>query len=189
MRDRTGGADIRPSHHPADPDAPNFDRRPARATTVLAQMPGRPQVWVRPAAAPRVSRRTYGRWLTALLLVGAALVVAGCGSSKPAYCSDRANLEKSVKQLPGLASSANLSGLKTEASKIQTQATTLVDSAKHDFPTESGALERDIDTLISSIKNLPSNPATQDYATIALSAATAVSAINNFNGATNAKCS
>ena len=156
---------------------------------MLAQMPARPQAWVRPAAVLRISRQNCARLLTAVLFVGTALVLAGCGSSKPAYCSDRANLEKSVKELPGLASSANLSGLKTQASKIQTQATTLVDAARHDFPTESSALQRDLDTLIHSIKNLPSNPATQDYATIGLNAATAVSAVNNFTSATNAKCS
>ena len=116
-------------------------------------------------------------------------MLAGCGSSKPAYCSDRANLESSVKQVPGLATSANLSGLRTQVDKIQAEATTLANSAKSDFPTETSALERDVDALVSSVKDLPSNPSAQALAKVGLNAATAVSAVSNFANASNSKCS
>jgi len=128
--------------------------------------------------------------LPAVLVVGVAVVaLAGCGSSKPAYCSDRNALQESVKALPGLASSANLSGLQTQATKIQTEATTLVDAAKSDFPSETSAIKSAVDTLSSTVKALPSSPSTQDYAQVALAAATAVSAVSNFSSATNSKCS
>jgi hypothetical protein len=142
-----------------------------------------------PATSSRVTPYAGVRLCTALLVVGTVLVLAGCGSSKPAYCSDRASLEKSVKQVPGLASSADFSGLGTQASKIQAEATKLASAAQSDFPTESSAVKRDVDTLVSSIKDLPSSPATQDYAKVGINAATAVSSVSNFSSATKSKCS
>ena len=144
---------------------------------------------VRTAISPHLSPHAGVSLLTALLTVGMCALLVSCGSSKPAYCSDRANLEKSVKEVPGLASSGNLSGLRTQASKIQTEASTLADSARSDFPNETSALNRDVDTLISSVKDLPANPPTQDYAKVGLNAATAVSSVSNFSNATNSKCS
>ena len=39
------------------------------------------------------------------LAAGALIALAGCGSSsKPAYCSDRTNLENSIKNLPSATS-------------------------------------------------------------------------------------
>ncbi len=124
-----------------------------------------------------------------LLVVGAGALLVGCGSSKPAYCKDVANLQSSVNAVPGLASSGNLSELKTQATKIQTEATTLVGSAKNDFPTETTTLKRDVDTLVTSVKHLPPSPSAQDYAKVGLNAATAASAVKNFSSATNSKCS
>jgi hypothetical protein len=98
-------------------------------------------------------------------------------------------LEKAVNEVPGLASSANLSGLRTQVSKIQDQATKAAKSAQSAFPTESSALKRDVDALVSSVKNLPSNPSTGDYARVGVNAATAASAVKNFSDAANAKCS
>jgi len=143
---------------------------------------------VHTAASRRISRRG-GAWLPiAFLAIAAVALFVGCGSSKPAYCSDRASLEKSVKDVPGLVSSGNLSGLRTQATKIQGEATTLADSANSDFPTETSALKRDVDTLVSSVKDLPPSPSTQDYASVAINAATVVSAVSNFSKAAEAKC-
>ena len=140
------------------------------------------------AGRPHASRHIGVRGLTVLLFVSTGLVLAACGSSKPAYCSDRATLEKSVKELPGLVTSANLSGLRTQASEIQARAAKLTDSAKRDFPTESSAVRRDVDALVSSVRTLPPKPSTQDYAKVALDAATAVSSVSNLSRATNSKC-
>ena len=38
--------------------------------------------------------------LIAPVALAAAVALAGCGSSKPAYCSDRTTLENSIKDLP-----------------------------------------------------------------------------------------
>ena len=85
---------------------------------------------LRPAS--ELGRRA--RCPVAVALVAAALVAAtGCGgSSKPAYCSDRSTLESSIKDLPSAASSAvssgDISGLKTQLTKVQSAATSLVSS-------------------------------------------------------------
>ena len=58
------------------------------------------------------ARSREGRWcarlrVSVVMFVAVALVaITGCGgSSKPAYCSDRSNLENSVKGLTSAASS------------------------------------------------------------------------------------
>ena len=122
-------------------------------TTVIARPPGRP--------------------LTRLSMAVAAaqtlVVLAGCGSSdKPAYCEDRSNLESAVKELPSLAKSANLSGLQTQVDTIKTDATTLADSAKSDFPTESSAVTSAVDSLESAVKALPDSPSATDIAGLSL---------------------
>ena len=145
-----------------------------QSNTVIARPPSRPVTRLSMAVA------------AALTLV----VLAGCGSSdKPAYCEDRSNLESAVKELPSLAKSANLSGLQTQVDTIKTDATTLADSAKSDFPTESSAVTSAVDSLESAVKALPDSPSATDIAGVAINAATVVSAVKNFTDATNSECS
>ena len=70
----------------------------------------------------------------------ALVALAGCGSSKPAYCSARTNLENSVKGLTNLNSSSGVSGLKAQLSKIETDANTVISQAKSDFPSQTSAI-------------------------------------------------
>ena len=90
----------------------------------------------------------------ALSAVAAVVVIAlaGCGSSKPGYCADRTNLENSIKGLTSLSVSSGLSGLEAQLTKIETDATTLVNSAKSDFPTETSAVKSSVDSLSSAVK-------------------------------------
>ena len=155
---------------------------------VIRLVPARSEPRLDPTAGRPISH-AGARLVTALLTAAAVGLLAGCGSSKPAYCSERASLENSVKELPGLASSGNLSGLRTQASKIQAQATKAADTAKSDFPTETSALTRDVDTLVSSVKDLPPSPSASDLAQVGVNVATAASAVNNFSSATKSKCS
>jgi len=124
------------------------------------------------------------------LVAGVALAAAaGCGSSsKPAYCKDRTNLENSIKNLPSAASSSGLSGLQSQLTTIQSDATAAVDAAKTDFPSETSALKSSVDTLSSAVKALPSNPSTTQIAAVALDAANVVSAVKGFTSATKSKC-
>ena len=124
-----------------------------------------------------------------VLILLALMVAAGCGSSsKPAYCQDRTNLENSVKNLPSAASSSGLSGLQSQLTSIQTDATAAVDSAKSDFPSETSALKSSVDTLSSAVKALPSSPSTTQIAAIALDAKNVVTSVNAFSSATSSKC-
>jgi len=133
--------------------------------------------------------RAATRVSLALVAVVALAAAAGCGSSsKPAYCKDRTNLENSIKNLPSAASSSGLSGLQSQLTTIQSDATAAVDAAKTDFPSETSALKSSVDTLSSAVKALPSNPSTTQIAAVALDAANVVSAVKGFTSATKSKC-
>jgi hypothetical protein len=130
------------------------------------------------------------RAVAALAAVLAVAALTGCGgSSKPAYCTNRANLESSVKGLTNLTVSGGLSGLQSQVSKIESDADALVSSAKSDFPNETSAIKSSVDTLATTIKSLSSSPSAADIAKVGTQAASAVSAVQNFYNSTKSKCS
>ena len=132
--------------------------------------------------------RRGGAWAQLLLVVAAAAAVialAGCSSSKPAYCTDRTNLQNSVKGL----TSAGISGVKSQLKQIQSDATTVVSSAKGDFPSETSAITSSVNTLKNSVAALPSSPSAVQVATVGRDAAGVVSSVKSFVDATNSKCS
>jgi hypothetical protein len=122
-----------------------------------------------------------------LVLAAAATTVAlaGCGSSKPAYCTDRTNLQNSVKGL----TSSGVSGLKSQINQIQSDATTLVNSAKSDFPSETSAITSSVSALKNALAALPSSPSAVQVATVTRDAASVVSSVKSFTDASNSKCS
>jgi hypothetical protein len=126
-----------------------------------------------------------------LACAAAASVVAlaGCGSSKPAYCGDRTNLENSIKGLTSLTASSGVSGLKTQVTTIQSDATTLVSSAKSDFPTETSAITSSVDALKTAVAGLSSSPSAAQIATVTKDAASVVSSVKSFTDASSSKCS
>ncbi len=132
------------------------------------------------------SARPRGRALV-LLASGAAIAVvalAGCSSSKPGYCTDRTNLENSVKGL----TSVSISTLKSQLSQIQSDATALVNSAKSDFPSQTTAISSSVSALKSSVTALPSSPSASQIATVGKDAASVVSSVKNFTDATSSQC-
>jgi hypothetical protein len=131
---------------------------------------------------------TFRKSLGCLAAVG-LLALAGCGSSKPAYCTDRTNLENSIKGLTSLSPSNGLSGLQSQLKKIQTNATALANSAKGDFPNESSAVESSVNTLASTVKSLSGTPSGSQIAKVATDASSVVSAVKSFTSATASKCS
>jgi hypothetical protein len=136
----------------------------------------------------RASRRDV--WLRRSALTAVVVIaLAGCGSSKPAYCTDRTNLENSIKGLTSLSVSSGLSGLKAQLTKIQSDATTLVNSAKSDFPTETSAVKSSIDSLSGAVKGLTSSPSAVQIAAIAADASNVVSSVKSFTDASSSKCS
>jgi hypothetical protein len=120
-----------------------------------------------------------------LAAAATAVTLAGCGSSKPAYCTDRTNLENSVKGL----TSSGVSGLKSQLKQIQSDATTLVNSAKDDFPSETSAITSSVSALKTSVTALPSSPSAVQVATATRDAASVVSSVRSFVDASNSKCS
>jgi hypothetical protein len=113
------------------------------------------------------------------------VALAGCSSSKPAYCTDRQNLENSVKGL----TSVGISGIKSQLTKIESDATALVNSAKGDFPTETSAISSSVNALKTSVAALPSSPSVAQVATVTKDAANVVSSVRNFYDATSSQCS
>jgi len=129
-----------------------------------------------------------GAWARVPLVLAAAataVALAGCSSSKPAYCTDRTNLQNSVKGL----TSSGISGIRSQLTQIQSDATTLVNSAKGDFPSETSAITSSVSTLKSSVAALPSSPSAAQIATVTKDAAGVVSSVKSFVDASNSKCS
>ena len=124
-------------------------------------------------------------WLAALALVA----LAGCGSSKPAYCSDRANLEKTIKGVTNFSASSPVSSLLATFEQIQTEAAAAVSSAKSDFPSQTSAMKSSVATLTADVKALRSSPSPTQIATIASDAMSVVNSVKSFIDATSSKCS
>ena len=124
-----------------------------------------------------------------MLAATASLALAACGGSdKPGYCSDRSQLESSIKDLTNLSPSNGISGLQAQLQKIQRNANTLVASARDDFPSETNAIKTSVDRLESDVRALPSNPSTAQIASLASDASSVVSAVSGFVDATKSKC-
>jgi hypothetical protein len=121
------------------------------------------------------------------------IAVAGCSSStsssKPAYCAHRTSLENSVKGLKNVNIGNETSGLKAQVSKIESDATAVVNSAKSDFPSQTSAITSSVDTLKNSVAALPSSPSAAQIAGVTTDTASVVSSVNSFKEATNSKCS
>ncbi|HTX33220.1 MAG TPA: hypothetical protein VMD09_17710 [Solirubrobacteraceae bacterium] len=133
----------------------------------------------------------FAKWSARVICTAlvALVALAGCGSSKPAYCSARTNLQNSVKGLTNLNSSSGISGLKAQLDKIQSDANTLINQAKSDFPSQTSAIKSSLDGLESAVKGLPSSPSASQIAGVAASASGLVSSVKNFFDATSSKCS
>ena len=141
----------------------------------------------------QASRDRAGRaWLlrsVASVAAVALVAMAGCGgSSKPSYCSDRSNLESSVKGLTSAATSGDVSALKSQVTTIKGDATSVVSSAKTDFPSQTSAIKSSVDTLDNAVKTLPSSPTPAQVATVGSAAAGVVSSVKSFSDATSSKC-
>jgi hypothetical protein len=128
----------------------------------------------------------------ALASATAALIAAsGCGGGggdKPGYCADRDRLESSIKDLTSLSPSGGLSGVQTQLKTIQSDATTLVASARSDFPNETNAIRTSVDALESDVRAISSSPSASQLAALAADASSVVSAVKRFTDATASKC-
>jgi hypothetical protein len=127
----------------------------------------------------------------ALVAVTGIVATAGCSSSssKPAYCTDRANLESSVKGLSSPDLSSGLSSLEAQLKKIESNATALVNSSKSDFPSETSAITSSVDSLKSAVTQLASDRSAANALAVTTDAANVVKSVKSFTDATSSKCS
>jgi hypothetical protein len=137
----------------------------------------------------RLGRRLFGTTLLVCTVAVSVLALTACGSSKPAYCSDRTSLENSVKGLKSVDLKNGLGGLKSQLDKIQSDATALVSSAKGDFPTETSAVKTSVQSLTSAVKSLSTKPSVSQVAQIAADASAVSTSVKGFVNATSSKCS
>jgi hypothetical protein len=133
--------------------------------------------------------RAWVRVPGAMVAAVALVVLTGCGASKPAYCSDRANIQNSVKNLPSSVSSSGISGLTSQIATIKSDATTLASAAKSDFPTETSAVKSSVATLESTVKGLPSSPSATQIAAVGIDASNVASSVKSFADNSKSKCS
>jgi hypothetical protein len=126
--------------------------------------------------------------VTLCVLAVSALLAAGCGDSKPSYCSKADQLELAVKDLGEIDLSKGVSSLTSAVSKVQSTANAAVAAAKKDFPNETGQIQSSVSTLKTAVDQLPRSPSTSQIATIALDIKSVVDAVNGFVSQTKKKC-
>jgi hypothetical protein len=133
-------------------------------------------------------------WMTAravpALAAATAIALAGCGgSSKPGYCSDRTDLENSIKAVGDIkAGSGAVEQLKSKLQAVETNTKQLVSSAKSDFPSETSALDTSVSKLNADVQQLPSSPSAKQVALVGTDAKAVVTAAQSFKSASDSKC-
>jgi hypothetical protein len=129
--------------------------------------------------------------LALLAACAVAALLAGCGgSSKPGYCAKTADLKKSVQDLGSInILQGGTNALTSALSKVESNATAVVNSAKSDFPDQTAAITSSIDALKKSAQSLASSP-TQPavIAQIPGQVSAVVTSIQDFSSATKSKC-
>jgi K+-sensing histidine kinase KdpD len=129
----------------------------------------------------------------ACIAVLGTVALAACGSSKPAYCSARTNLQNSSNtlrnSLANYQSGQSTSNLQSQAQTVRNDANTLVNDATKDFPSETSAISASINTLASAVRALPPNPTSSQLAQVRADAQNVRTAVQNFYNTSNSKCS
>ena len=135
--------------------------------------------------------RQGSAWVRVPLVLAAAataVTLAGCGSSKPAYCTDRSNLQNAVNGLTSLTASSGVSAWESQAQKVHTAATALVNSAKSDFPSQTSAITSAVNGLKSSAAALRSSPSAATIVAVTQAASGVKSSVTSFKNATSSQC-
>jgi outer membrane murein-binding lipoprotein Lpp len=135
-------------------------------------------------AYDRLPRRS-ARLVLVALAVASGFVVAGCGSSKPAYCDAVGKLKRSVSNL---SASEGISGLETQINAIADHAKSAVSSANSDFSGETSAVKTAVAKLRDDLAHTKSSPGASALATLATDAGAVVSSVENLVTATKSKC-
>lgn len=140
-----------------------------------------------------VGHRSLGRRaivLASVGLVAGALPLSSCGSSKPSYCAEEAELKKNVQALGEVnVVQGGTNAVTSALHKVESSAKGLVEAAKSEFPTQTQALDTSVSTLVGSVKEL-ANPQTSTSAAgkIPGEVAALSTALTGFTSATSSKC-
>ncbi len=130
------------------------------------------------------------RWL----LLPAAIVVlsglaAGCSSSKPAYCTDAANLKTSVSNLSNVNVATNgLGSLQTALNSVQTDANSFATDAKGAYPSQTTALQNSLSSLNAAIKSAKGQPPLTAATAVASSVAQVKTSASALQSAVSGTC-
>lgn len=120
--------------------------------------------------------------------VVALTVLVGCG--KPQYCSDRNELQQSIRDLRDVKvlQSGGVSQLRSQLQEVEANAQKVVSSAKSDFPSESSALQSSVSKLKGTVQQLPDSPSRQQVGQVAANVAGVATSFREFRSATESKC-
>jgi hypothetical protein len=140
---------------------------------------------MRPAHTPG----TRGwRLLPAAVLVLATLV-AGCSSSKPAYCTDASQLKTSVQDLGNVNVNVHdLSSVNTAVSKVQADASKFASDAKSAYPSQTTALKNSLSSLQTAVKSAISQPSVTTVAAVVSSVTAVKNAASTLQSAVKGAC-
>jgi flagellar hook-associated protein FlgK len=114
-----------------------------------------------------------------------------CGvSSKPSYCKDTANLKQSVQDLGSVSIvQGGTNALTSALSTVESNAKSVVSSAKGDFPDQTAAISSSIDALQKSARSLASSPGQPAViAQVPGQISGVVKSVQDFSSATSSKC-
>ena len=128
------------------------------------------------------------------LLVPAAILVlsgvaAGCSSSKPAYCTDAANLKTSVSNLGNVDVAKNgLSSLQTALNSVKTNAASFTTDAKSAFPSQTAALNTALSGLQTAITSAKGQPPLTAATTVVPAVTQVKSSASTLQSAVSGNC-
>ena len=91
----------------------------------------------------------------AALALAATALFAGCGSSKPAYCTQVTNFKNSVNTLEQVeVSPSNLSTIGTDVQKVGTSSKELVSAVKTEFAPQINSMKGSVAAVEATVREL-----------------------------------
>jgi hypothetical protein len=130
--------------------------------------------------AHRAGPRRWALLPAAVVVLALSGLAAGCGSSKPAYCTDASQLKTSVGNLGNVDVASNgLGSLQTALSQVQADAKSFAADAKSAFPSQTAAL----DSALSGLQTAITSAKGQPTATAATAVVSSVSQVKSSAGA------
>ena len=132
--------------------------------------------------------------LPLIVLLSAAALLAGCGSSsstsQPTYCSAVSDLEDSVNNLPSADDVKNngVSALKSALTQVQHDAGTVVNEAQSAFSSQTTAVKTSVDTLSTNVNQIANTPTPQAIAQLPAQISSVTTSTKDLQSAVSSEC-